>query len=473
MAGDATGRDTAGPPARGLALPQATALVLGSVIGVGVFDMPGSLAEFGPISIVALALTTVGALCVALLFASLASRLPADGGPYAYARVAFGNGVGFATAWLYWITTWGGNAAIAVGWVLYVEKFVNTGHAKVFTVLLVLAGIWGTALINLAGLRRMGQFQLWTSILKFFPLLLIAVAGLFFLDLDNFASWNTSGMSAVPAIGGAMALCLFAYIGVESASVGAARVRDPQRNIPRATMTGTLLASVAYLLSLVTVFGLVPSEQLRTTSAPFSAAAENLTGFAWAGEAVALVVVISGFGTLNGWTMLAAEMPRAAAQDGLFPARFDRLSRRGVPAFGVLTAAGLATVVVLVSYAGSTGYAVFNTLVLMVGIAAAVPYGLSALAQIRWRLADRRQITTSRLVRDVVISVVVVAFSILFVVYSTNTEEHGLARYESFLYAGVILLVGLPVYLANRSRMTPPPQPPPAVADLVGQDRRA
>ena len=90
--------------------------MLGTIIGVGVFTLPASLASYGPISLVALGLTTVGAVALALMFASLSRRMPADGGPYAYARVAFGNLVGFSNAWLYWITTWGGNAAIATGW---------------------------------------------------------------------------------------------------------------------------------------------------------------------------------------------------------------------------------------------------------------------------------------------------------------------------------------------------------------------
>ena len=233
-----------------LGLPQATSLVLGTIIGVGVFTLPSSLASYGPISLVALLLTTVGAVALALMFASLSRRMPADGGPYAYARVAFGNLVGFSNAWLYWITTWGGNAAIATGWVLYVETFINKGQATWATIVLTLAGIWAATAINLRGVRSMGTIQLWTSILKFVPLLFIATVGLFFIDTDNFAVWNLSGQGMWQAIGGAMALCLFSYIGVESASVAAAKVRDPQRNVPRATILGTLLSAGVYLLSL-------------------------------------------------------------------------------------------------------------------------------------------------------------------------------------------------------------------------------
>src|SRR5499425_1617910 len=146
-------------PGGGFGLPVAMALIVGSIIGVGIFNLPTSLAVYGPITLVSMALTTVGALALALLFAALSRRLPASGGPYAYARVAFGNRIGFANAWSYWITAWAGNAAIAVGWVLYVEHFTNTDHRKVFSVLLVLAGLWLPAVINLSGVRNMGSVQ--------------------------------------------------------------------------------------------------------------------------------------------------------------------------------------------------------------------------------------------------------------------------------------------------------------------------
>jgi len=149
------------PPEQGkphqFGLTTAIALIVGSIIGVGIFNLPTSLAAYGPITLISMALTTVGALALALLFAALARRLPAAGGPYAYARVAFGNRLGFANAWSYWITAWAGNAAIAVGWVLYVEHFINTGHVKWITVLLVLAGLWLPAVINLSGVKNMAS----------------------------------------------------------------------------------------------------------------------------------------------------------------------------------------------------------------------------------------------------------------------------------------------------------------------------
>ena len=448
--------------ARGtLGLPQATALIVGSIIGVGIFNLPASLGAYGPISLVAMALTTVGALALAVMFASLSRRLPADGGPYAYARVAFGNLTGFSNAWLYWITAWAGNAAIVVGWVLYVEEFVNKSHNKFISIILALIGLWIPAAINLSGVKNMGSVQLWTSILKFIPLVFMSTVGLFFISTGNFSPWNVSGESNVKAIGLAMALCLFSYLGVETAAVAAAKVRDPDRNVPRATILGTLGTAVVYLLSLTAVFGIVPSATLADSSAPYAVAANDIFGGTWAGYLMAALVVISGFGALNGWTMICAEMPLAAASDGLFPERFGRMSARAVPAFGIISSTLLASLAMVLSYAGTAGITVFNTLVLMSGITAAIPYGFSALAQIKWRIADNRPVHTPRFARDVIVAVIALVFSILFIWYSRNTGETSVFKvWLPFIFAGVAFLLGIPVYLAQRTRMTEPPPVP-------------
>src|SRR3954470_1944363 len=222
--------------ADGLGLTTATALIVGSIVGVGIFNLPTSLASFGPISLISMGLTTIGALALALLFAALSRRMPADGGPYAYARAAFGNRAGFANAWSYWITAWAGNAAIAVGWVLYVEVFVNTGHHKLWSILLVLVGLWAPALINLSGVKNVGVVQIATSVLKFAALAFMATVGLFYIKSANFSPFNASGDTALRAMGGGVAIALFSYRGVEPAWVAAPKAREPSRNVPRATI---------------------------------------------------------------------------------------------------------------------------------------------------------------------------------------------------------------------------------------------
>src|SRR4029077_19445302 len=257
--GDGAGAAAGG----GFGLPVAVALIMGSIIGVGIFNLPTSLAGIGPLTLVSMALTTVGAIALALMFAALSRRLPADGGPYAYSRAAFGNVVGFFNAWSYWITAWAGNAGIAVGWVLYVAVFINKGQNKLITVLLVLVGLWIPAVINLSGVKNMGSVQLITTILKFAALLFVSIVGLFFIKSANFTPWNISGQGAISAIGAGMAIALFSYLGVEVASVAAGKVRDPDKNVPRSTVLGTAACAVVYMLSLVAVFGIVPSGTLQ------------------------------------------------------------------------------------------------------------------------------------------------------------------------------------------------------------------
>jgi APA family basic amino acid/polyamine antiporter len=449
-------QSTTGAEGPKFGLPQAMALIIGSIIGVGIFNLPTSLAGYGPITLISMALTTVGALALALLFAALSRRLPADGGPYAYARVAFGNGLGFANAWSYWITAWAGNAAIAVGWVLYVEHFINKGQNKLVTVLLVLVGLWLPAAVNLSGVKNIGSVQVITTVIKFVAVAFVAIVGLFFISSANFTPWNVSKESAINAIGGGMAIALFSYLGVETAAVAAAKVRNPDQNIPRATVLGTIATAVVYMLSLTAVFGIVPTSKLANATAPFSDAVNAMFGGTWAGNVMAIAVIISGLGALNGWTMICAEMPLAAAGDGLFPERFKRISKNGVPAFGIIASTVLASIAMAINYIGSGGATVFTTLVLMTGITAAIPYGFSALAQLKWRWIDHQTMQTPRFVRDMVVAVLSLVFSILFIWYSRNTGHSFWVYWAPFFLAAGALLLGIPVYRAQRRHMTQP-----------------
>ena len=441
-----------------LGLPQSTALVMGSIIGVGIFSLPYAIASYGPISLVAMALATVGAVALAFMFSVLSRRIPADGGPYAYARAGFGNGFGFSQAWLYWITAWAGNAAIVVGWVFYVQLFLNKGGSTLGSIAIALIGLWIPAAVNLSGVRNMGVFQLWTTVLKFVPLALMATVGLLFIRGGNFTPWNTSGDTSLSAIGGAMAICLFSYLGVETAAVAAGKVRNPARNVGKSTIYGTLASAAVYLLSLVAVFGILPAAVLAQDSnqASYAAAANQIAGGTWLGYIVAIAVIISGLGALNGWTMICAEMPLAAAKDGLFPRAFGSLSKRGVPAFGIISSTALASVAVIISYLGASGATVFTTLVLMTGITSAIPYAASALAQLKWRLMDRQAGATPRFALDVGVAVVALVMSLAFVWYSRNSGADWYVVWGPFLMAGGAAVLGVPVYLSQRSSMTEP-----------------
>jgi APA family basic amino acid/polyamine antiporter len=282
--------------------------------------------------------------------------------------------------------------------------------------------------------------------------------GLLFIKGGNFTPWNTSGDTNLSAIGGAMAICLFSYLGVETAAVAAGKVRNPSRNVPKSTIYGTLASAGVYLLSLVAVFGILPAAVLSQDSnqASYSAAANQIAGGSWLGYLVALAVIVSGLGALNGWTMICAEMPLAAAKDGLFPRRFGTLSERGVPSFGIISSTALASVAVVISYLGASGATVFTTLVLMTGITSAIPYAASALAQLKWRLTDRQRGHTPHFALDVGVALVALVMSLAFVWYSRNSGASWYVVWGPFLMAGGAAVLGIPVYLSQRASMTQP-----------------
>jgi len=436
---------TSTPPAKitgSLALPQATALIMGSIVGTGIFTLPGSLAAYGPIAIVAFGVVSIGAVALALMFGSLSKRTPADGGPYAYAREAFGDFAGFTNAWSYWITAWAGNAAIVVSWVLYVQALFGWDSSNVaLSVGIALVGLWVPALINMAGVGSMGSFQLVTTIIKFLPLIFISTVGLFFINFDNFGAFNISGENAFAAISTAGALALFSYLGVETAAVAAGKVRDPERNVPKATIYGTLACTAVYLLSTVAIFGIVGPAALQESSnpgAPFIDAFDAMFGGSWAGKAVALAAVVSGIGALNGWTMICAEMPYAAAREGLFPAVFAKVTKRNVPWFGIIGSTVLASLFTWISYQGEGGLGVFNTLVFLSGVTAAIPYFFSALAQLYWLYTEGRRVNVGRFARDAGVAIVSLAFSAWFVFGSGS---------DATFWAFLMLLAGWVVYL--------------------------
>lgn len=420
-----------------LGLSMATALVVGNMIGSGVFLLPASLAEFGGISIVAWIVTALGAMALALVFARLGRAFPKTGGPYAYTRKAFGDFVGFQTAWGYWIAVWAGNAAIAVAFVGYLSEFweeLATDNALAAGV--ALAAIWFLTWINALGVRTGGWVQGITTVLKLVPLVAIATIGLFSFDPDNFGAFNPTGGSAFTALNAAVALTLWAFIGLESATVPAEDVENPEQTIPRSTIVGTAVAGVVYVLGTVAVMGAVPVAALGASSAPFADAAEAMWG-GWAADLVAVGACISAFGALNGWILLQGQVPMAAARDRLFPAAFGRTDRNGTPLLGLVVSSVLVTVLMLMNYNASL-VDQFTFVILLATLTTLVPYAYSAAAEVMLMVTEREAFSGRRLAKDVVIAGLAFAYSLWAIAGS---------GYEVVFKGFLLLLAGVPVYV--------------------------
>lgn len=436
---------------RALGLWMCTALVVGNMIGSGVFLLPSSLAPYGGISILGWLVSAGGAVCLALVFARLGAVLPKIGGPYAYAREGFGDFAGFWVAWSYWISIWTSNAGIAVAFASYMTVFVPAlGGSPALGAAGALAALWLLTGINVAGVRRAGQVQLVTTVLKLLPLVAIGAFGFLAFQPEHFEPFNPSGASPLAAVAATVTLTLWAFLGLESGTVPAADVRDATRTIPRATMLGTLLAAAVYIVCTVAVMGIIAPGDLAVSTAPFADAARAIWG-PWGRWFVGAGAVISCFGALNGWILLSGQVPRAAAIDGLLPARLAALGPRGTPVVGLVFSSAMATVLIVMNYTEGLVQA-FTNLILFATLATLLAYVFSSLAGLLFALREGDGDGARRRTGRVVISALAFVFSVVAIA--------GAGR-DTVYWGFLMLVAGLPVYVAMRRRPgSEPPGPP-------------
>ncbi len=433
-----------------MGMPSATALVIGSIVGTGVFTMPAVLAGAGTMGIAVLAVIAVGAMLLAVLFGQLARRIPnGDGGLYAYARHEFGDFAGYFVGWCYWVQSWAGNAAIVSSWVFYVDALFGFHHPSgMENWSIAIVGLWVPALINLAGVRQMAWFQNVTVVLKFVPLLFVGVVGWFFVQNAHFGPFNATGGSLYSGIGLAAGVALFSFIGVEAAAITAKRVRNPRRNVARASILGTALSAMLYVLVTAAVMGLVAHHTLVNTGSPFVNAIDSIFPHsAWAGKTIAALAVVSGIGALNGWTLIVTETSRAIAQDDLFPRPFAWKDAKGTAWFGIVVGTALPSLLMLWSYTTSSGLTVFTYLVDLSVVTVAIPYFFSAIAQLTYLVSRRRRVEGWRLARDLAVAGTSVLFS-MWVTFASG--------YQVVYQALVVIMAGLILYAfmnAHRQRL--------------------
>jgi APA family basic amino acid/polyamine antiporter len=315
---------------------------------------------------------------------------------------------------------------------------------------LTLGAIWAVVLINLRGVKEAGFFAELMTYSKLIPFGAVAIIGLFYVDPSHFSTFNASGKPLFSATAALAPLTMFAYLGLESATVPAGDVKDPERTIPRSTILGIVTATLLYVLGTIAVMGIVPREQLVKSVAPFSDAAQIIWG-PWGATAISIAVILSSIGALNGWTLLMGQVPMAAARDGLFPSIFSRMSQQGVPAIGIMLSATLATILVIIHAAGTSGFQSFYSLVVGLStMAAVIPYAFCAMAT-GLIAAHGASAMAPRLT---IIEIIAFIFAV-FTLYGCGAE--------AVLYGVVLLVLGIPVYVWQRRRASEQTQPSEAI----------
>lgn len=413
-----------------------SSLVVGNMIGSGVFLLPATLAAYGSISLLGWIISAIGAASLAFVFIELSKMLPASsGGPYTYSRSGLGDFAGFLVAWGYWVSVWCTNAAIAVALVSYLGVFFPALNSNVILSTSVgLSIVWGVVWINTRGIREAGIFQLITSILKITPLIAIAIFGLFYVELDNFFPANISDVSNFEAITATATLTIFAYMGLECATIPAADVENPKRTIPRATYFGLAITALVYILCTSALLGIIPAEELQYSTAPFSDAARIMWG-PWAENVVAVGAIISTLGALNGWILIQGQIPAAIAKDKLFPPLFGKPNKKGVPAMGIILSSSLISILMIMNYSKGLVKA-FEFMLLLASMTALIAYLFTSASYVV--VSIREQGFTKATFIRLAIAILAFIFSIWAIAGSGS----------QIVYWGFILLMaGLPVYV--------------------------
>ena len=254
------------PNQKKIGLITTTSLVVGNMIGAGIFLLPATLAKYGSISLLGWLFTATGALILAKIFSNFSKIIVnKSGGPYTYSKAGFGDFIGFLVAWGYWISIWVSNAGLAIAIIGGLSVFFPELNSNpILSVFVGLSFIWFFTWVNSRGIKESGRIQVITTVLKLLPLIFIIIIGAFFFSLDNFPSFNLTDQSHFATFPVVAALTLYAFLGIESATVPAENVENPEKIIPKATMLGTIITTLVYILGTVVLFGVLPVDEYKT-----------------------------------------------------------------------------------------------------------------------------------------------------------------------------------------------------------------
>ncbi|MFJ7974462.1 amino acid permease [Peribacillus sp. JNUCC 23] len=444
-----------------------TALVVGNMVGTGIFMLPGSLRSVAsPLGVVSAWLVTgFGVLILALVFGNLSLRKPhLTGGPQLYAKELFKSGSkmstlsGFMSTWGYWIGSLIGNIAVITSFAGYLSTFfpilvsqaelftfgdftLKVGNALTFIVCTVL--LWGVHFIVLQGANRAGKINFIATAAKVVSFFLFIVIGLFAFEKANIMPFvaptvNELGQSVslLGQVNSAAVITLWAFIGVESAVVFGSRAKR-QVDVKRATVLGLFIALAIYIGISTLVMGLLPHDQLVTSEKPLIDAFSTVTGPV-GGKILAAIGLVSFFGSTIGWIMLSAEVPYQAAKQGMFMPQFLKTNKNGMPVFSMIVTNAVGQLFIFSTISSSIS-AAFQFMIVVATLSYLVPYLISSLFQLKLVITGDTYADGKGRIADGIIAAFALLYSI-WVIYA------GTADLKTFSMGIVLLLSSLFFY---------------------------
>ena len=423
-----------------ITLFMATMLVCGNMIGSGVFMLPATLAEVsGPMAtIIAWIITTIGSILLALSFANLGSKYTETGGAYQYTKEAFGEFIGFISAWLYWNGSWIGNAAIVVALVSYSTAIFPSLNNPIISIIYGSVILWIFTIINIVGVKAAGKLQSYITVFKiaFFGLFIV-IAFLNF-DISNITPLipQDKGLDTIPL---AAASTLWAFVGLESATVTGGEIANPEKNIRKSTIYGIIIASVIYLLISIGSMGAMSNAELAASQAPLIEILFNALGSS-IGKILAISVVICILGTTIGWLLSTARIAYAAGKDRVFPKVFGELHPKyDTPAKSLIIGSVLVNILLIMNYQKSMVSA-FTFITILATLTFLPVYLLSVCAEIMIMFRDEKNITVYKFIKKAFIPLLAFIYA-LWAIYGSGAE--------TVMWGFILMLLGIPFYIYN------------------------
>lgn len=426
---------------RELGLVAATAIVVGNMIGSGIFMTPQSLASASnPRStLIAWGITTIGSILLALSFANLGTAIPVTGGPTVYTREAFGDFAAFIVTWGYWIGIWVGDAAIITASTSYFSYFfpiINENRLLAFTISTFI--LWIFTIINIKGVKGAGLISIITTVCKIVPLLIFVVIASTHFNISNYSTYSSPSVNNNSTIPVAIGITLWAFLGLESATVVSGEIKNPKINIRLSTLLGIAITSIIYIVVSALAIGVIPQDKLAATTSPMAEIINFVTGGTWGGTLIALGAIIATIGTISGWIMVSGRCAFAAAESNLFPGFFKKVHPKYKTPYVALLVSSIGTNIVLVTNYVSSLTVAFNFIILLSTMAILPIYTFTAAADILLLSKKSNKFNIFNFIKNSFFALVAFGYSI-YAIYGTGAN--------SVMYGFILLLLGIPFFV--------------------------
>ena len=423
-----------------ISLFMATMLVCGNMIGSGVFMLPSTLAQVsGPLAtIIAWILTTLGSVLIVMSFANLSSKYPTTGGAYQYTKEAFGDSAGFLSAWLYWNGSWIGNAAIMVAVTSYSTAIMPFLNKPLYAVLYSSAILWIFTIINIVGVKKAGKVQTFATVFKIVFFAFFIIVAFFNFDSANIMPLlpDGKGLSTIPL---AATATLWAFVGMESATVTAGEIKNPEKNVRKSTIYGLLIASIIYIAISVVSMGAMSNADLAASQAPLTDILTNILGTA-VGKILTIAIVVSIIGTIIGWLLSTARVSYAAGKDGVFPKFFGKIHPTyGTPVNSLIISSILVNVLLAMNY--QKGMVSSFTFITLLATLSFLPvYLLTVAADMMLMFKNSKEFTMWIFIKKAIIPLLAFVYTI-WTIYGSGAE--------TVMWGFILMLLGIPFYIYN------------------------